>query len=289
MANAWEALRQRVFGDGDRSVLAELERDVAAPALAVIQADGTFVHDRSGVRIEAKGGIVYTGIATVSKGRRRLLGKRTFGSLDDMTAFGEKLALTAARAGAFKARELWFISDGSAALRHLRREHFPTAIPFLDVWHLEKRLAEALGDEVARRSLGPLMTLAVGGQVDALLAALAEHWGAETEDDERRQRFADLLQYVDANRDGIASYARRGAQASSPIEKVMDVVIGRRLKAKGTSWHRPGADRILHLRVLKENRAAESLTTRRSALARSRATSSRAMTSVRPGTKTSAA
>lgn len=254
VANAWEALRQRVFGDGDRSVLAELERDVAAPALAVIQADGTFVHDRSGVRIEAKGGIVDTGIATVSKGRRRLLGKRTFGSLDDMTAFGEKLALTAARAGAFKARELWFISDGSVALRHLRREHFPTAIPFLDVWHLEKRLAEALGDEVARRSLGPLMTLAVGGQVDALLAALAEHWGAETEDDERRQRFADLLQYVDTNRDGIASYARRGAQASSPIEKVMDVVIGRRLKAKGTSWHRPGADRILHLRVLKENR-----------------------------------
>src|SRR5450759_4849741 len=83
VANAWEALRQRVFGDGDRSVLAELERDVAAPALAVIQADGTFVHDRSGVRIEAKGGIASTGIATVSKGRRRLLGKRTYGSLDE--------------------------------------------------------------------------------------------------------------------------------------------------------------------------------------------------------------
>lgn len=137
VANAWEALRQRVFGEGDRSVLADLEHDVAAPALAVIQADGTFVHDRSGVRIEAKGGIVSTGIATVSKGRRRLLGKRTYGSLDDMVAFGEKLALTAARAGAFKARELWFISDGSAALRRLRREQFPTAIPFLDVWHLE--------------------------------------------------------------------------------------------------------------------------------------------------------
>jgi hypothetical protein len=151
-----------------------------------------------------------------------------------MAAFGEKLALTAARAGAFKARELWFVSDGSASLRQLRREHFPTAIPFLDVWHLEKRLAEALGDEAAQHSLGPLMTLAVSGQVDALIAA---------------------LQYVDANRDGIASYARRGAQASSPIEKVMDVVIGRRLKAKGTSWHRPGADRILHLRVLKENRS----------------------------------
>lgn len=42
---------------------------------------------------------------------------------------------------------------------------------------------------------------------------------------------------------------------SNPIEKVMDVVIGRRLKAKRTSWHRPGADRILHLCMLKENRS----------------------------------
>ncbi len=99
------------------------------------------------------------------------------------------------------------------------------------------------------------MTLAVSGQVDALIAALAEHWAQETEDEDRHQRLGDVLQYVDANRDGITSYARRGAQASSPIEKVMDVVIGRRLKAKGTSWHRPGADRILHLRVLKENRS----------------------------------
>jgi class 3 adenylate cyclase len=36
---------------------------------------------------------------------------------------------------------------------------------------------------------------------------------------------------------------------------VMDVVIGRRLKAKGTSWHRPRADRILQLRLLKENKS----------------------------------
>lgn len=59
-------------------------------------------------------------------------------------------------------------------------------MPFLDVWHLEKRLAEALGDEVAQHSLGPLMTPAVSGQVDGLIAALAEHWAQETEDEERR-------------------------------------------------------------------------------------------------------
>ncbi|MHB8719547.1 MAG: hypothetical protein ACYDAC_11755 [Candidatus Dormibacteria bacterium] len=35
----------------------------------------------------------------------------------------------------------------------------------------------------------------------------------------------------------------------------MDVVIGRRLKTKGTSWHRPVAYRNLHLRGLGENRS----------------------------------
>ncbi|MHB8719553.1 MAG: hypothetical protein ACYDAC_11790 [Candidatus Dormibacteria bacterium] len=68
------------------------------------------------------------------------------------------------------------------------------------MWHLEKRIALALGDEAAQQSLGALMTLAVSGQVDPLIAALAEHWAQETEYDERRARIGDVLQYVDANR-----------------------------------------------------------------------------------------
>ncbi|MGH7721407.1 MAG: hypothetical protein ACRENL_01050 [Candidatus Dormibacteria bacterium] len=66
-------------------------------------------------------------------------------------------------------------------------QHFPMAIPLLDVWHLEKRLAAALGDCAAQQSLAPLMVL-----------ALAEHWAAATEDDERRQHLALLLEYIDA-------------------------------------------------------------------------------------------
>ena len=48
-------------------------------------------------------------------------------------------------------------------------------------------------------------------------------------------------------------YAKYGAQASGAIEKTMDVTVGRRLKAKGTSCHRPGAHRLFGLRVLKQN------------------------------------
>ena len=59
---------------------------------------------------------------------------------------------------------------------------------------------------------------------------------------------------MDANREGIESHARHGAQGSGAIQKTMDVAIGRRLKAKGTSWFRPGAHRLLRLRILKQER-----------------------------------
>lgn len=57
---------------------------------------------------------------------------------------------------------------------------------------------------------------------------------------------------MDANWEGIENYARHGPQGSGAIEKAMDVAVGRRLKAKGTSWFRPGAHRLLSLRILKQ-------------------------------------
>ncbi|MGH7723352.1 MAG: hypothetical protein ACRENL_11085 [Candidatus Dormibacteria bacterium] len=129
-----------------------------------------------------------------------------------------------------------------------QRSHSSTSGPLRDA------LPRPSGDAAAPRSLGALITLALQ-EVDVLISAVAEHGAAETEDDERRLRSGVALKYIDANRDGIASNARRGAQASGPIENVLDVVVGRRLKAKGTCWHRPGADRIRQLRVLKENKS----------------------------------
>ena len=41
------------------------------------------------------------------------------------------------------------------------------------------------------------------------------------------------------------------ADHEGAIEKVMDVSVGRRLKAKGTSWYRNGAHRLVALRTLK--------------------------------------
>ena len=203
--------------------------------------------------MEAKAGIVYSRKVCISKGRNQLVDKQTYGGVETMKAFGEKLALLAAQQGAFKAKQLWFVSDGDLALRQLRKDYFPTAIYFLDIWHLQDRLAGAMGDEVAAAELGGLMTLALNGKVDQIIERLAALWADQGDDDLRRGLLGDVITYIDSNREGITVYAKYGAQATGAIEKTMDVTVGRRLKAKGTSWHRPGAHRLLGLRVLKQN------------------------------------
>jgi len=252
--HAWEGLRRRVFEAGDRETLRQLEAGAAVKDLVVVQADGTFVHNRAtGEKMEAKAGIVYSRKARVSRGRVLITDKRTYAGVEEGAAFGEKLVLLAAQQGAFKAKRLWFVSDGALDLRRLRRQHFPNAVYFLDLWHLHHRISDALGLEGAGH-VGGLLTLAVQGNVDALIAALAEHWATNTADEEQHRLLGDLITYVDANREGIENYARHGPQGSGAIEKTIDVAVGRRLKAKGTSWFRPGAHRLLSLRILKHNR-----------------------------------
>jgi len=252
--DTFEGLRERIFERGERAELERLEAAAPDKDLVIIQADGTYVRDRgSRDRMEAKAGIVYSRKVCISKGRNQLVDKQTYGGVETMKAFGEKLALLAAQQGAFKAKQLWFVSDGDLALRQLRKDYFPTAIYFLDIWHLQDRLAGAMGDEVAAAELGGLMTLALNGKVDQIIERLAALWADQGDDDLRRGLLGDVITYIDSNREGITVYAKYGAQASGAIEKTMDVTVGRRLKAKGTSWHRPGAHRLLGLRVLKQN------------------------------------
>ena len=91
--------------------------------------------------------------------------------------------------------------------------------------------------------------------MDKLLAGLAECREAAGADLDRRQRLTLEMEYVRANRLGIANYAIHGPQASGAIEKAMDATVGRRLKAQGTSWYRLGAHHLLTLRILKQNGA----------------------------------
>ncbi len=57
----------------------------------------------------------------------------------------------------------------------------------------------------------------------------------------------------DLDRRGVAKYAIHGAQASGAIGRAMDVTVGRRLKAQGTSWYRLGAHHVPTPRILQQN------------------------------------
>ena len=68
------------------------------PALVVVQVDGTGVRDRSThASMGTKVGVVYTGVAEVSRKRRELVGKRCVASFGTAERFGELLWLEAAR------------------------------------------------------------------------------------------------------------------------------------------------------------------------------------------------
>ena len=102
--------------------------------------------------------------------------------------------------------------------------------------------------------MGRLLTHAVRGDAEGLITELTELWAGSADDAEQHRLLGELPPYGDANREGIENYLGHGPQGSGAIEKTIDVAVGRRLKAKGTSWYRPGAHRLLSLRTLKQDR-----------------------------------
>ena len=50
-------------------------------------------------------------------------------------------------AGVLKAKEVFFIADAANWIRTLKDNYFPDAIGVLDIWHLERELKRALGEE----------------------------------------------------------------------------------------------------------------------------------------------
>ncbi len=83
------------------------------------------------------------------------------------------------------------------------------------------------------------------------------------EDEDKRQKIADLVAYIENNRDGL--YGSRSLRGKVEAEKVLvcstgameknvDVVIDRRFKKYGMSWTTEGVNNLLKLRTLRYNK-----------------------------------
>ncbi len=246
----WEEQRRReVFEEGRGVEGGGSER---VPEVLYVQVDGTAVNGRgAGEWMECKVGASFSERMKVSKDRFWLRDKKSYASIEGIEAFGEKFFLECVRQGVLKAKEVIFIGDGANWIRTLKEGYFPEAIGVLDIWHLEKELRWALGEE-NQRVIEELKGFAFEGKGSEIIQRLMGE-GARVGEIERRKKILEAMTYVRNNLDWIGNIPKVKGYGSGPVEKTVDITVARRFKKRGMNWHRGGANPLLKLRLLKLN------------------------------------
>jgi len=155
-----------------------------------------------------------------------------------------------------------FLGDGAAWVWEWARVNFPLAVFILDFFHAVEHLewlAQALfgeqGDPAKPRC--ERWAKMLKEQADGLDAVLREARLALPRQGKRRQAALDQLAYFENNKDKMryAEYLARGLFiGSGVVEAGCKTLIGQRLKQSGMFWGVPGAQNVLDLRGLLENR-----------------------------------
>jgi hypothetical protein len=266
-AEAQTVLEAPVFDEGEED----------ARGLNVVL-DGDWVKSRDNPEgMEAKVGVVYTGVERIGKDRRRLVNRRYAATFKGSDLLGKLVYAQASKLGVERVGRLRLLGDGAKWIDTIGDEHFARAKRVLDLWHLERQLSRglkaAIGDkaELARQraELGGLIRT---GQVEPVLArlrALAEQQptvgvgeGGESAVPgvpAVPKELSATITYVEGHRHAIIDYQAEQAAGehvgSGAVEKAGDVVVNRRLKGRrGMRWWRQNADGILALRILHLNR-----------------------------------
>lgn len=167
--------------------------------------------------------------------------------------FAQRVDREALRRGFERAPRQAVLGDGALWIWNLADEHFPRATQIVDRFHAKQYLSN-----VAKDIYGPGSDLAAhwakqrhddldDGRLDAVLAALHQHVGAN---DEARRCF----DYVTRNRQRMRypEFHDQGLCTSTGVvEAGCKVAIGTRLKRAGMHWTVSGADAIIALRCCK--------------------------------------
>jgi hypothetical protein len=244
----WEqARRQEVFEKG-----MDVGESKQSPEILYIQVDGTAVNDRSsGQWMECKIGAAFSQRAMISKNRFLLLDKRSYASIESAEDFGEKFFMECIRQGVLEARRVYFISDGASWIRSVKEGYFPNSIGVLDIWHIERELKRSLGEK-RKKAVELLKQQALAGNAQEMLRRLA--WiKRRARSIEDKRKIEETIHYIETNQDWISNIPKVGGYGSGPVEKTVDITVARRLKRRGMSWYKNGANPLLKLRLLRLN------------------------------------
>jgi hypothetical protein len=270
-APAPETLRQAALEEGaqvraeQREATANILNSEAAPPSGApperlyITLHGGYVRGRAkGQWHEGKLGQVYPERrVTVSRNRRRVLGREQVGTFESAARLGEAVYATAFGQGVESARQVIVLRDGAAWIRTVQQEHFPRAELRLDAFHvlqaLDRGLRAAYPNDRARQAAKKpaLKTLIWEGRLNEALRRLrliAHHASGPA------TALHETLEYLDRQAPYIPAYARlqeRGEMISSALaEAGVDRTLNARFKHQHRHWRSEGAEALFALRLL---------------------------------------
>lgn len=245
-----ECLRRSVFEDGD---LPGWEKP--PPEFVGVEADSTYVGAwrGKGTSHEVYVGISYDGKEERCR-RRRLKGKTVRAALRGPRRFGEELfAQAQSRHNVADAKTGVYLSDGAASLRLIQEDHFPRLARQLDWAHAKRRVSEAYGREGAARSSELIGRLAAGEREAVVREVRADAGRRRRRSDELRE-LAGYLEGPGADLYAVRRLREAGVElpehleGSGGIEREIGVLVGQRMKRRGMSWTRRGAENLLAVR-----------------------------------------
>ena len=223
---------------------------------AVIEIDATSIHKQHKGRatrenLEVKLGICYTDIKR--KGKKNYLeNKIIYGGVEDANSFGNNFyAHLEKKVNITTIRNKLLIGDGDKWIKEIKNVHFPEAHYHLDWWHLTRNIRVAMRENKRLHKL--FLKYLYEGEANRIIDILAEKDEALTKE---RKEIKNLLEYLRNNLRGI--YGSKDFPlhrvGSGAIEKNIEIIIGRRFKKQGMSWSKEGAQALIKLRVLKQNK-----------------------------------
>lgn len=243
---------QRVLDERHRSVEAMFTLGEAPPVGAAVPEALTVAVDATGIRLtdgttgSVKLAVGFTASSQGPGGRRTLDRRHIVADICESDPFGQMLAYELERVyGSHRVPRLMLLGDGEPWISALGDDWLPTARYQCDWWHVAKRVKELCRSDprafrrLRRRAFSRPDRLARDLQAGRIVADPHE---------------AELLAgYLAANGPHLHTYRRMGPghwlHGSGPVEKHVELQIGRRFKRRGMRWSRPGARRLLAIRT----------------------------------------
>jgi hypothetical protein len=219
--------------------------------------DGQPAHTR-----EAKLGCVFTQTTWDQQGYPiRNPDSTTYtGAIETAAEFGKRLYLEAWKRGWSRAEKKVVIGDGAEWIWNLAADHFPGAIPIVDLYHARQHLWDLArklhpNDEGSQRAWMKVhqKRFLDKGKIEKLVDSFRS---IETDNPELAEKIRAEAEYFERNAERMRypKYRRQHLfVGSGVIEAGCKTVIGSRLKRSGMFWTVRGANAILALRCCHLN------------------------------------